>query len=475
MNTNMANNEIAADKNSETSEPETDNGGQNPHRSVDGAASVGSKEEDVHCSAFQLMEALVERSNLWKALHRVKANRGSAGVDGMTVDELHPWLSKNWVTIKEKLLNGSYEPQAVKAVDIPKPSGGVRTLGIPTVIDRLIQQGIAQVLTPIFDPHFSENSYGFRAGKNAKQAVRKAQQYQQEGKKWVVDMDLEKFFDKVNHDIMMQCLRERVKDKRLLKLIGKYLRSGIMRNGLESQRTQGTPQGGPLSPLLSNIMLDRFDKELTRRGHSFVRYADDCNIYVNTERAAHRVLESVSNWIEKHLRLKVNRDKSAVGRPWQRKFLGFSFRPKKAGKICIASESIKSFKVKVKALMRRGRGQNVKRFINEILNPLLKGWINYYRITETPYTVKKLDSWLRRRLRNILWRQWKTPKTRRKKLLALGVYPHNAIKTTNNGRGPWFNSGVSSLNVALPVKYFDNQGLIQLSKELKYAEQLDLL
>jgi len=222
MNTNMANNEIAADKNSETSEPETDNGGQNPHRSVDGAASVGSKEEDVHCSAFQLMEALVERSNLWKALHRVKANRGSAGVDGMTVDELHPWLSKNWVTIKEKLLNGSYEPQAVKAVDIPKPSGGVRTLGIPTVIDRLIQQGIAQVLTPIFDPHFSENSYGFRAGKNAKQAVRKAQQYQQEGKKWVVDMDLEKFFDKVNHDIMMQCLRERVKDKRLLKLIGKY-------------------------------------------------------------------------------------------------------------------------------------------------------------------------------------------------------------------------------------------------------------
>lgn len=471
----MANNERVADKEPEMVKPEREEGGQNPLGTRHGATSVGSNEEEVHCSDSKLMEQVVDRSNLWKALARVKANHGSAGVDGMTIDELHPWLSENWATIKVKLLNGSYQPQPVKAVDIPKPDGGVRRLGIPTVIDRLIQQAISQVLTPIFDPHFSNNSYGFRAGKNAKQAVRQAQQYQQEGKRWVVDMDLEKFFDVVNHDILMQCLRERIEDKALLKLIGKYLRAGMMINGLESQRAKGTPQGGPLSPLLSNILLDRLDRELTSRGHSYVRYADDCNIYVRSEKSAHRVLQSVTKWIEKHLRLRVNRNKSAAGRPWQRKFLGFSFLSQKNAKIRIAPKSVKTFMAKVKVEMRRGRGRNVKRFINETLNPILRGWISYYRITETKGIIGKLDGWIRRRLRVILWRQWKYPKTRRKKLMGLGIHEIPASKTAYSGRGQWFSSALPPVNGALSKKYFDQLGLLNLQKELNFAEQLDLL
>jgi len=471
----MANNERVADKEPEKGKPERGEGGQNSLGTRHGATNVGSNEEEVHCSDSKLMEQVVDRSNLWKALARVKANQGSAGVDGMTVDELHPWLSENWATIKAKLLNASYQPQPVKAVDIPKPDGGVRRLGIPTVIDRLIQQAISQVLTPIFDPHFSNNSYGFRAGKNAKQAVRQAQQYQQEGKRWVVDMDLEKFFDIVNHDILMQCLRERIDDKVLLKLIGKYLRAGIMINGLESQRVKGTPQGGPLSPLLSNILLDRFDRELTRRGHSYVRYADGCNIYVKSEKSAHRVLQSVTNWIEKHLRLKVNRDKSAAGRPWQRKFLGFSYLSQKNAKIRIAPKSVKALKAKVKAEMRKGRGRNVKRFINETLNPLLRGWINYYRITETKGVIEELDGWIRRRLRVILWRQWKKPKTRRKKLMSLGIDEIRSSKTAYSGRGQWFSSALPPVNGALSKKYFDQLGLLNPQKELNFAEQLELL
>lgn len=471
----MANNEVVTDKEPEMAKPEREGTGRNPREYRDGVSSVGSYEDEVHCSNSKLLEKVVDRSNLWKALRRVKANRGSAGVDAMSVDDLHPWLSANWATIKEKLLNGSYQPQPVKAVDIPKPDGGVRTLGIPTVIDRLIQQAISQVLIPIFDPHFSSHSYGFRAGKNAKQAVREAQQYQQDGKRWVVDMDLEKFFDVVNHDILMQCLRERVADKRLLKLIGKYLRAGMMAGGVESQRVKGTPQGGPLSPLLSNILLDRFDRELTKRGHSYVRYADDCNIYVGSAKAAARVLQNVTNWIEKHLRLRVNRDKSAAGRPWQRKFLGFSFTVHRDAKIRIAPQSVKTFKAKVKAEMRKGRGRNVKRFVNETLNPILRGWIHYYRITETKGAVEELDGWLRRRLRAILWQQWKTPSTRRKKLMKLGIHEIAASKTAYNGRGKWFNSALPPLNGALSKKYFDQLGLVNLQQELKFAEQLDLL
>ena len=273
----------------------------------------------------------------------------------------------------------------------------------------------------------------------------------------------------------MQCLRERIKDNSLLKLIGKYLRAGIMANGVESQRQQGTPQGGPLSPLLSNILLDRFDKELTKRGHSHVRYADDCNIYVRSKRAADRVLASISNWLEKHLRLRVNKDKSDADRPWKRKFLGFSFTNNKLAKVKIAPSSVKRFKAKVKAEMRKGRGRNVGRFVRETLNPILRGWMNYYRITETKGVIEALDGWIRRRLRNIIWRQWKCPKTRRKKLMSRGIHEAVASKTAYNGHGAWFNSSLPPMNVALPKKYFDAITLLNLQKELKYAEQLVLL
>lgn len=471
----MANNETEADKKPEMVEPKRESSGQNPQGYRHGVSNVGSRMEHVHCSKPSLIEAVVDRSNMWKALRRVKSNKGGTGIDGMTVEELPQWLSQHWVMIKEKLLDGSYQPQPVRAVDIPKPDGGVRTLGIPTVIDRLIQQAIAQVLNPILDPHFSETSYGFRAGKNAKQAVRKAQSYQHEGKRWVVDLDLEKFFDYVNHDILMQSLRARVKDTILLKLIGKYLRAGIMRNGLESQRQQGTPQGGPLSPLLSNILLDRFDKELSKRGHSHVRYADDCNIYLRSKRAAERVLTSISQWLAKHLRLKVNKTKSAVDSPWKRKFLGFSFTFHKKAKVRIAPQSVKTFKAKVKTEMRKGRGRNIGRFIRETLNPLLRGWVNYYRITECKGVIDELDSWIRRRLRNIIWRQWKHPRTRRKKLMSLGIHEAIASKTAYNGHGAWFNSALPPMNAGLPKKYFDQKMLLNLQNETRYAEQLALL
>lgn len=471
----MANNEGEAEKNSVMSELSCESNGQCLLWDCDGVSNVGSREEAIHCSKTSLMEAVVDRSNMWRALRRVKSNRGAEGVDGMNVDELTEWLSANWATIKDKLLEGSYKPQAVMRVDIPKPDGGMRTLGVPTVIDRLIQQSIAQVLVPVFDPHFSEKSYGFRAGKSPRQAVRKAQSYQHEGKRWVVDLDLEKFFDVVNHDILMQCLRERVKDQTLLKLIGKYLRAGMMSDGLVSQRVKGTPQGGPLSPLLSNILLNRFDHELEVRGHVFVRYADDCNIYVRSKRAAQRVLESVTNWLEKKLKLRVNRQKSAVGRPWERKFLGFSFTANMKAKVKIAPQSVKRFKLAVKAEVRKGKGRNLRKFVNETLNPMLLGWVNYYGITETKGVLDELDSWLRRRLRNILWRQWKRPKTRRRKLMQLGVGEKLASQTACSGYGPWRSCGLSALNLALPKKYFDQIGLVNLQTETRRAEQLALL
>ena len=353
----MANNEVETDKKPEMVEPEVESGGQYLLGYTNGVSNVGSCDDKAHCNKPSLMAAVVERNNLLRALKRVRRNKGAAGVDGMTVDELPTWLKKHWVMIKERLLSGSYRPQAVKRVDIPKPDGGSRMLGVPTVVDRLIQQAISHVLSPVFEPNFAKESYGFRPGRNAIQAVTKAQEYQHEGKRWVVDLDLEKFFDIVNHDILMQCLRERVNDPVLLKLIGRYLRAGMMAGGVESQRVQGTPQGGPLSPLLSNILLNRFDEELKRRGHSFVRYADDCNIYVNTKRAAERVLESVTLWLETELRLRVNRDKSAVDRPWNRKFLGYSVTSHKKPKLRIAKESVKRFKGKVKMLMRKGKGR----------------------------------------------------------------------------------------------------------------------
>jgi len=471
----MANNETETDKKPEMVEPEVESGGQYLLGYTDGVSNVGSSEEHVHCNTPSLMTAVIDRDNMLDALKRVSSNKGAAGVDGMTVDELSEWLKTHWDLIKTKLLDGSYQPCAVKRVDIPKPDGGVRMLGVPTVLDRLIQQAITQVLTPIFDPHFYEESYGFRPRRSAIQAVRKAQEYQHQGKRWVVDLDLEKFFDIVNHDILMQCLRERVSDPVLLKLIRRYLQAGVMADGVESQRVQGTPQGGPLSPLLSNILLHRFDKELSTRGHSFVRYADDCNIYVRSRKSAERVLASVSDWLERKLKLRINRSKSAVDRPWRRKFLGYSVTHHKKAKLRIAPASVKRFKKKVKALMRQGKGRNLERFIRENLNPLLRGWVGYFRATEAKSILDTLDSWIRRRLRNILWRQWKRPWTRRCKLIGLGLHEATASISAFNGRGAWYNSGANFMNATVRKKFFDQKGLVNLQSEAKYIEQLVLL
>lgn len=418
------------------------------------------------------MTAVVERSNMLRALHQVERNRGSAGVDGMNIADLRPWLKEHWAMIKGKLLEGSYQPRAVRRVAIPKPGGkGERVLGIPTVVDRLIQQAIAQVLVPIFDPHFSDHSYGFRPGRSAVQAVRKARKHQHSGRRWVVDLDLEKFFDYVNHDILLARVGRRVSDRVLLGLIGRYLRVGMMENGLETTRTQGTPQGGPLSPLLSNILLDDFDKELEKRGHHFVRYADDCNIYVVSRRSGERVLKSLTNWLTKRLRLKVNVAKSAVARPWTRTFLGYSVTVHRQTKLRVSPESVKRLKGKLREHIRRGRGRNLKRFIEEDLNPVLRGWVTYFRASETRGIFDELDQWIRRKLRNILWRQWKRPRTRRKKLKRLGLSEETASKSAYNGRGPWWNSGASHMNRALPKRAFDRLGLVNLQERIRLLEQ----
>jgi RNA-directed DNA polymerase len=413
-----------------------------------------------------LMERMVERGNMILAYKQVVRNKGSAGIDRMSVDQLKPYLAEHWAEIKESLLRGKYKPQAVRVVFIPKPKGGQRQLGIPTVMDRLIQQSLHQVLNPIFDPTFSEYSYGFRKGKNAHQALKKVQEYQRLGKRWVVDMDLAKFFDEVNHDVLMSKIAKSIEDKRILRLLRSYLRSGIMIDGMVSQRDKGTPQGSPLSPLLSNIMLDELDKELEGRGHSFCRYADDCNIYVGSRQSGERVLDSITNFIEKKLRLKVNREKSAVDRPWKRTFLGYSFTAHKEPRLRIPKETIQRFKSKCKQLFRQGRGRNLGKFIQEDLNPVIQGWINYFGKAEVRGFAEDLDSWIRRRLRLILWRQWKRAKARMRRLLKAGLPEDRVRKSAYNGRGPWWNSGASHMNDAFRKKYFDKLGLVCMLDKL---------
>ena len=409
-----------------------------------------------------IIEQMVERDNMHKAYERVKSNKGAPGIDIMTVEELKPYLQKHWADIKIRLLNGTYKPSPVREVIIPKPSGGTRKLGIPIVLDRLIQQALFQVLNPYFDPEFSENSYGFRAGKSAQQAVLQAREYQTDGKRWVVDMDISKFFDEVNHDRLIMRIKQRVNDRGLLKLLRKYLKAGIMIDGISSVREKGTPQGSPLSPLLSNIVLDELDKELVKRGHSFCRYADDCNIYVKSKKSADRVMASMKNFIETKLRLNLNKEKSVVVRPWASVFLGYSFTHNKRPKIRVPAQTIKRFKSKAKLIFKRGRGRNLGRLINENLNPLIRGWINYFKLSETKGFAEDLDSWLRRRLRNIIWRQWKKPKTRYKKLLKSGLEETNARQSAYNGRGAWFNSGQRHMNFCFKKKYFDCIGLISM-------------
>ena len=405
------------------------------------------------------MEEVVSRENMLRAYHRVLQNKGAPGVDGVTVDDLGEQVCTRWATIQEQLLTGTYKPQPVLKVEIPKPSSkGKRMLGIPTVMDRMIQQALLQVLQPHFDATFSDWSFGFRPGRSAHDAVKTAQAHIAAGKRWVVDMDLEKFFDRVNHDVLMARVARRIQDKQILRVIRRYLQAGMMEGGLVSPRTEGTPQGGPLSPLLSNILLD---KQLEQRGHTFVRYADDCNIYVQSEQAGQRVLDSIERFLNKRLRLKVNREKSAVDRPWKRKFLGYSVTHHRNPKLKVSSEAKKKMKENLRQRLRRGRGQSLKSVIVAIA-PLLRGWLYYFRLAEVRSVFEELDQWLRRRLRCILWRQWKKPRTRLRRLIARGLDPVQARRGAYNGRGPWWNAGASHMNLAVPTRFLTQLGLVSL-------------
>src|ERR1700687_2515814 len=409
-------------------------------------------------STNRLMEEVCERENLKEALRRVKVNKGSPGVDGMTVGAIPDYLKQHWPAIREQLLNGTYEPKPVRRVEIPKPDGGgVRKLGIPTVLDRFIQQAVMQVLQKQWNPTFSLHTYGFRPRRSAHQAVAQAQQYIAQGYGWVIDLDLEKFFDRVNHDKLMGQIAKRVEDKRLLKLIRVFLNAGVMENGLVSPSVEGTPQGGPLSPLLSNLVLDELDQELECRGHRFVRYADDCNIYVRSERAGHRVMESISRFITQKLKLKVNEAKSAVARPQERKFLGFSFTAGPDIKRTIAPKSLDRFKQRIRDITRRAKGVSIKTTMEELAQ-YMRGWRGYFGFCETPEELIALTRWVRLRLRAALWRQWKTPSRRRAALIALRV-SGELSNTSGSGRGPWHIARSKALSVGLSNAHFKSLGL----------------
>lgn len=410
----------------------------------------------------QFMEEVCVRENLKRALRRVKSNKGSPGIDGMRVGELAGYLKQHWPAIREQLLNGTYKPQPVRRVEIAKPDGGMRKLGIPTVLDRFIQQAVMQVLQGRWDRTFSEHSHGFRPQRSAHQAVAQAQQYIAEGHRWVVDLDLEKFFDRVNHDRLMAAVARRVNDKRMLKLIRAFLESGVMENGLVSSVEEGTPQGGPLSPLLSNLVLDELDRELERREHRFVRYADDCNIYVASERAGKRVMQSVTSFIRRRLKLKVNERKSAVARPQERKFLGFSFTYGAKAKRRIAPKALLRCKQRVRELTRRTRGISLEQMTKELAS-YLRGWRGYFGYCQTPSVLHGLDHWIRRRLRSVIWKHWKRGSVRFARLRQRHIGPDLAAQTAGSPHGPWRLANSPALSIALPTAYFDALGLPRLS------------
>jgi RNA-directed DNA polymerase len=439
-------------------------GGTRKNTERERQASAAAK-ENTQPETTKLLEEVLRRENLISALRRVQSNKGAPGVDGMTVEELTPYLKTNWPRIREELLSGEYAPAPVLRVEIPKPDGkGMRPLGIPTVLDRFIEQAILQVLTPIFDPHFSDNSYGFRPGRGCHDAVNAARAHVEAGYRFVVDMDLEKFFDRVNHDVLMVRVARRVKDKRLLRLIGRYLTAGIMIGGVIHDHEEGTPQGGPLSPLLSNILLDDLDKELERRGHRFCRYADDSNIYVKSKAAGEQVMHSITRFLAKKLRLKVNKEKSAVDRPWNRKFLGYTMTPHRSPRLKVSQNSIKRAKARVKEIIQKGRGRALPKVAGE-LTTFLRGWVNYFRLSRVKNVFEELDQWIRRKLRSILWRQWKTPRTRARKLIERGIEKARALASAYNGRGPWWNAGAAHLNAAVTAKWLQQQGVMSLLTE----------
>lgn len=409
----------------------------------------------------RLMEEVCGRENCLRAIKQVRANQGSPGADGMTVQQLRGHLIEHWGSIREQLLEGTYEPQPVLRVEIEKPDGGMRKLGIPEVVDRFLQQAVLQVLQSRWDPTFSEHSYGFRPGRSAHQAVRQAQEYIARGSRWVVDLDLEKFFDRVHHDRLMNAIAARVQDKRMLKLIRGFLTAGVMENGLVSPVQEGTPQGGPLSPLLSNLVLDELDRELKRRGHQFVRYADDCNIYVSSERAGQRVMAGVTRFLTEKLKLKVNQEKSAVARPWQRKFLGFSFTSHRLPKRRIAPKSRARYEQKIRKLTRRTRGVSLAELIRE-MGSYMRGWRSYFQFCETPSVLKELQSWTQRRIRAVVWQQWETGKNRFQQLRRLGLTVEQAAPTAGSQRGPWRIANSLALTTALSPAYLASLGLPSL-------------
>jgi len=433
--------------------------GEQSHGPASTEAEDGNK-----VNTSKLLEKVLNRENLNLAYKRVKKNEGSHGVDGMKVDELLPYLKQHGETLKQSILEGKYRPQPVRRVEIPKPDGGIRLLGIPTVIDRMIQQAIAQVLSPILEQEFSEFSYGFRPGRNAYQAIKQAEVYINEGYNTVVDIDLEKFFDRVNHDKLMYLVATRITDKRVLKLIRQFLKSGVMIGGLVGPTDEGTPQGGPLSPLLSNVMLHELDKELEKRGHRFCRYADDCNIYVKSRKAGNRVMDSIGEFIEKRLKLKVNREKSAVDSPTNRKFLGFSFYYREGeARIRVHAKSLKRIKAKLKSLTKRSEGKSMSRKVDK-LNQVILGWVHYYQLADMKSFCQQTDEWLRRRLRMCYWKQWKGIGTKHENLVRLGIQSSRAWELSNTRKGYWHTANSPILSCSLTNDVIRKLGLIGLSE-----------
>lgn len=435
--------------------------GRYPRMTADWAQTSAASVAWTNAEPGMLMERVLTPTNLKRAYQRVVSNKGAPGADGMTVDQLANYVKQYWPTLKARLLAGEYHPQGVRAVEIPKPKGGTRQLGIPSVVDRLIQQALLQQLTPIFDPLFSDYSYGFRPGKSAHQAIESARDHVAAGNRWCVELDLEKFFDRVNHDILMAHLARQIEDKRVLRLIRRFLEAGAMSGGIVSRRQEGTPQGGPLSPLLSNILLNELDRELERRGHRFVRYADDANIYVRSRRAGERVLAGVERFLNQRLKLTLNREKSRVARPWVCDYLGYGMSLHQQPRLRVATMSLGRLRDRLREVLRAARGRKMATII-ERLNPVLRGWAGYFKLSQSKSPLEDLDGWVRRKLRCVLWRQWKQSSTRARNLMRLGIDQVRACKSSTNGQGPWWNSGASHMNHALPKKLWDRLGLVSI-------------